>query len=58
MTIPTAALTLDDARAIIRGAFDHAAASGFKPLSVAVLDAGYEAGIDRLRLAVQGDSTD
>jgi uncharacterized protein GlcG (DUF336 family) len=40
MTIPTAALTLDDARAIIRGAFDHAAASGFKPLSVAVLDAG------------------
>lgn len=40
MTVPTVALTLDDARAVIRGAFDHAATAGLKPLCVAVLDAG------------------
>lgn len=40
MTIPTAAISLDEARAAIRGAFDHAAANGLKPLCVAVLDAG------------------
>lgn len=33
-------LTLDHARTIIAAAFDKAAAEGFKPLAVAVLDAG------------------
>ncbi len=33
-------MTLETARTIIRGAFDAAATSNFKPLSVVVLDAG------------------
>ncbi len=40
MPIPTSDLSLDEARAIIAGAFAKAAELGLKPLAVAVLDAG------------------
>lgn len=40
MPIPTSELSLDEARAIIAGAFAKAAELGLKPLAVAVLDAG------------------
>ncbi|MEQ8585111.1 MAG: heme-binding protein [Thalassobaculaceae bacterium] len=40
MPIPTSELSLDEARAIIAGAFAEAAALELNPLAVAVLDAG------------------
>ncbi|WP_281685099.1 GlcG/HbpS family heme-binding protein [Thalassobaculum salexigens] len=40
MPIPTSDLSLDEARAIIAGAFAEAAARKLNPLAVAVLDAG------------------
>lgn len=40
MPIPTSDLSLDEARAIIAGAFAEAATLELKPLAVAVLDAG------------------
>lgn len=33
-------ITLEQARAVVRGALEHGAAHGFKPLTVAVLDPG------------------